>query len=73
MEMFNLKMLNEVESKENFRVEVSNRFAASKDFNTEVKINSAWERIAENIRISAKENLGYCELKKCTLSFNEEC
>jgi hypothetical protein len=29
-----------------------------------VEINSAWEVIRENINISAKESLGYCELKK---------
>jgi hypothetical protein len=31
MERLNLKKLNEVEGKEQFRVEVSNRFAALKD------------------------------------------
>jgi hypothetical protein len=30
----------------------------------EVEINSAWETIRENITISAKESLGYFELKK---------
>jgi hypothetical protein len=29
-----------------------------------VEINSAWETIRENINISAKESLGYFELKK---------
>jgi hypothetical protein len=29
-----------------------------------VEINSAWEMIRENIKISDKERLGYCELKK---------
>jgi hypothetical protein len=37
MERFNLKKLNEVEGK--FRVEVSNRFAALEDLDTEVEIN----------------------------------
>jgi hypothetical protein len=54
MKRFNLKKLNAVEGKEQFRVEVSNRFAALEDLNTEVEINSAWETIRENIRISAK-------------------
>jgi hypothetical protein len=44
--------------------EVSNRFAALEDLVTEVEINSAWESIRENIKISAKESLGYCEFKK---------
>jgi hypothetical protein len=64
MERFNLKKLNQVEGKEQYPVEVSNRFAAFEDLDTEVEINSAWEIIRENINISAKENLGYCEWKK---------
>jgi hypothetical protein len=61
MEMFNLKELNEVEGKEQYRVEVSNRF---EDLDAEVQINSTWEMIRDNIKISAKESLGYYELKK---------
>jgi hypothetical protein len=37
-ERFNLKKLNEVQSKEQYRVEVSNRFAALEDFDAEVNI-----------------------------------
>jgi hypothetical protein len=59
MARFNLKKLNEVEGKEQFRVEVSDRFAALEDLDTEVEINSAWEVIRENIKMSAKESLGY--------------
>jgi hypothetical protein len=54
MERFNLKKLNEVEGKEQFHVEVSNRFAGLEDLVAEVEINSAWEMIRENIKISAK-------------------
>jgi hypothetical protein len=61
MERFSLKKLNQVEDKEQFRVVVSNRFAA---LDIEVEINSAWETISENVKISAKEILGYFELKK---------
>jgi hypothetical protein len=42
MERFNLKKLNDVESKEQFCVEVSNRFAALEDLDADVEINSAW-------------------------------
>jgi hypothetical protein len=59
MERFNLKKLNVVEGNEQFRVEVSNRFAALENLDTEVEINSACETIRENIQISAKEILGY--------------
>jgi hypothetical protein len=41
MERFNLKMLNKVEGKKQFHFEVSNRFAALVDLDTEVEINSA--------------------------------
>jgi hypothetical protein len=41
MERFNLKKLNELEGKEQYRVEVSNRFAALEDLGAEVEINSA--------------------------------
>jgi hypothetical protein len=54
MEKFNLKKLNDVEGKEQFRVEVSNRFAALQDLDTEVEINSAWETIRENIKTYPK-------------------
>jgi hypothetical protein len=64
MERFHFKKLNEVEGKEQYRVEVSNRFATLEDSDAEVEINSAWEMIRENIKATAKESLGYCELKK---------
>jgi hypothetical protein len=38
-----------------------------------MEINSAWETIRENIKISAKENLGYFELKKQKPWFDERC
>jgi hypothetical protein len=57
MERFNLK-LNEVEGKDQYRVEISNRFAALENLDTEVDVNNAWETIRENIKISAKESLG---------------
>jgi hypothetical protein len=44
--------------KEKYSVEVSNRFAALEDLDTEVEINSDWEMIREHIKISGKENLG---------------
>jgi hypothetical protein len=59
MERFNLKLLNKVDGKEKYLVEVLNRFAALEDFSIEVDINSTWEMIRENINVSAKENLRY--------------
>jgi hypothetical protein len=43
------------------------------DLDTEVEINSAWETIRENIKISAKEGLGYLEFKKHKPWFNKGC
>jgi hypothetical protein len=73
MERFNLEKLNDVEGKEQFRVVVSNRFATLEDLDTEVEINSAWETIRKKIKISAKESLGYFELKKHKPWFDEGC
>jgi hypothetical protein len=38
---YNLKTLNDIEGKEQFRIEVQNRFAALEDLDTEVEINTA--------------------------------
>jgi hypothetical protein len=62
-----------VEGKEQFRVEVSNRFAALENLEAEVEINSAWETIRENVKISAKESLYYFELKKHKPWLDEGC
>jgi hypothetical protein len=40
MERFNLKKLNEVEGKEQYHVEIVNRFAALENSDNEVDINS---------------------------------
>ncbi|PNF43544.1 hypothetical protein B7P43_G03931 [Cryptotermes secundus] len=73
MESFNLKKLNEVEGKEQYCVEISNRFAALEILETEVDINKAWETIRENIKMSAKESLGYYEPKMHKPWFDEGC
>jgi hypothetical protein len=54
-----MKKLKKVESKEQHHVEVSNRFAALENLDTEVDINRACETtcIRENINISAKERV----------------
>jgi hypothetical protein len=62
--------LNEVKCKEPHQVRMSNMFAALENLN-DVDINKSWEIIRWNIQISAKETLGYCELKQ--LWFDEEC
>jgi hypothetical protein len=48
-------------------------FAALEHLVTEVDINRAWETIRESTKISAKESLGYQELKKHKPWFDEGC
>jgi hypothetical protein len=36
-------------------------------------INRAWGTIRQNIRISAKDSTGFCELKSYKQRFDEEC
>jgi hypothetical protein len=59
MERFNLKKLNKVQGKEKYHIEVSNRSAASNDFDAKVEINSARQTIRENIKILAKETRSF--------------
>jgi hypothetical protein len=49
MEQFNLTKLKGVEGKGQYRFEISNRFAAFGDVDTEVDTNRAWETIRENV------------------------
>jgi phosphomevalonate kinase len=72
VQRFSLKKLNE-EHRGQYLVEVSNRFAALEDLDREVEINSAWETIRENIKISAKESQCYFEFKKHKRWFDEGC
>jgi hypothetical protein len=62
-ERFDLKKLNDVEVKEKYQVEISNRFAALESLDECFDINNAWESIREKTKTSAKENLGYQKLK----------
>jgi hypothetical protein len=39
----------------------------------EVESNSSWEKIRQNIKISAKDSLGYFEMKKHKPWFDEGC
>jgi hypothetical protein len=42
MERFRLKKLSEVECKDRYRVEISHRFAALENLDTEGDVNKAW-------------------------------
>jgi len=73
VEIFDLKKLNDVEVKEKYQVEISNRFAALENLDESLDINSAWESNGDNIKISAKENLRYHKLKHNKPGFDDEC
>jgi hypothetical protein len=48
MERYNLEILNEVEGTEQCRVEISKRFAALENLDTEVDVDRAWETKKKN-------------------------
>jgi hypothetical protein len=48
-------------------------FTALENLDAEVDVNRARETIRENIKISAKEGLGYYEFKKHNSWFDEGC
>jgi hypothetical protein len=68
-----LKKLDNVEVKEKYQVEISNRYAASESLDESFDINNGWESNRENIKISAKENLGYHRLKHNKPRSDDEC
>jgi hypothetical protein len=55
MERFNLKKLNKLDVEEKYCIGFSNRFAALEDLDAEVEINTIWETIGENIKVSARD------------------
>jgi hypothetical protein len=58
-----MKTLDDIEVKEKYQVEISNRFAALESLEESFEINNAWESMRINIKNPAKENLGYQKLK----------
>jgi hypothetical protein len=73
MERFNLKKLKKVEAKEKYRDEISNRSTDLENSENDVDIKRAWVTITDNIKISAKESLGYYKLKKHKPWFDKGC
>jgi len=58
---FNLKKLNETEVREQYQIEITNRFAALENFNDDEDVDRTWENIKENSQTSVKESLGLHE------------
>jgi len=65
MERFNLGKLNELEVKKQYQIKISKSFAALENLNGNEDINRSLENIKENIKTTAKENLGLFEMKQC--------
>jgi len=61
---FNLRKLNEPEVREQYQIEITNRSAALENLSDDKDVDRTWENIKENIKTSAKENLGLYELKQ---------
>jgi hypothetical protein len=53
-ERFNLKKIKEIKSKEQYWVEISNRFPALENLNDNVDINRAWETIGRISKFKLK-------------------
>jgi len=70
---FNLRKLNEPEVREQYQIEITNRFAALENSDDDEDVNRTWENIKENIQTSAKESLGLDEFKQNKPWFDEEC
>jgi len=68
-----LRKLNEPEVREQYQIDIANRFAALENLNDDKDVNRTWENIKENTQTSAKESLGLHKLKENKLWFDEEC
>jgi len=53
-----------LEDKEQYHIEIINRFEALENLNDDEDVNRTWENIKDNIQTSAKESLGLHELKQ---------
>jgi hypothetical protein len=51
VQRFDLKKLNDAEVKEQYRVKISNMYAAYEDLGDNMDTSIAWENIRENIEI----------------------
>ena len=54
----NLRKLNEPEVREQYQIEITNRFEALENVNVEEDVNRTWEKFKENIQTSAKRVWG---------------
>jgi hypothetical protein len=63
MGIFNLKKLSEADGKEKYQDKISNRFAVLGNLDGDTDMKRAWDTTKGIIKILAKENQGYYELR----------
>ena len=68
---FNLRKLNKREVREQYQIQISNRFAAMENLDNDEDVNRTGENIKENCQNSTKESLGLHELKQNKPWFDE--
>ena len=51
---FNLRKLNKPEVREQYQIEITNRFAVLENLSDDIDIDKTWENIKENIKTSGK-------------------
>ena len=73
VERLNLRKPNELEVREQYQSEITNRFVALENLSESKDINWAWEYIKENIKTSAKETVGLHKMKQHKPLSDEEC
>jgi len=59
-----LRKLNEPEVREQYQIEITNRFAALENLKVDEDVNRTWKNIKENIQTSAKDSVGLHELNQ---------
>ena len=57
VERFNFRAISEVEVRKQYQIKFTNKFAVLENLSDTEDINSVWENVKENIKISAKDNL----------------
>ena len=61
------------EVREQYQIELTNRFAALDNLSDNEDVDRTWENIKEDIKTSAERSLGLHELKQNKTWFDEEC
>jgi len=68
-----LRKLNESEVREEYQIDITNRFASLENANVDEDVNRTWENIKENMQTPAKESLVLHGLNQNKPWFDEEC